>query len=261
MEIKKSLLGCALAATFITTSANAFIGNLTKDFFFNPYVGAEVAARNMDWESGFGDKHFKENFTNTNLFFGAQFHRNLAIEAGFQTTNTRDNQAYYLGVNGAGIQDPVLGYLPDPVLGNEVSSIHFSQAKVDGWHLNLVGLLPVLPTTTLFASIGAAWTKFHVSTVPIYDAAGAVFPDTIQHVSSWESSRKARLRLGVGVKQMITQHLGTRLSFNWEKTKGLTGSVPFTYPTGDTGVYTAKSKNSYLIGLGFFYQLCPDKNI
>ncbi|MCS5708880.1 outer membrane beta-barrel protein [Candidatus Berkiella cookevillensis] len=252
-KFKKLALSTLLLASTPFAAATAFLGS---DFYVNPYVAAEAGWRHSPWESAFGERHFKEQHTNLNFILGAQFHDYFAVEGGFQTTDQRQKQSFYFGAQNV-TEEPVLGFLNGA--GNEASSLHMAQSKIDGWHLNLVGLLPVLPKTTLFASVGVAWMKFHVNTVPVYDHNVLT---TANPVSQWNSSRDAVLRLGIGVKQMITENFGSRLFLNWENTS-LEGRIPGTGvvnpPTLDSEFYTAKSKNSYVVGLGFYYQFCPSK--
>lgn len=250
-KLKTLSTGCILALSFSSTSSQAYYGQ-EQGFFLNPYVAAEAAWRDLSWETDLGDGHFRENFANVNLIAGAQFHNYFALEGGFQATDRRQQQSFYLG-DGT-VAAPALGFI-DPGLD---SATHHADAELRGWHLNLVGLWPVLPDTTLYASVGAAWMRFYVSTVP------TTTTNTAQPVARWESNHKAMLRLGLGVKQMITDHFGARVFFNWENTNKLEGRtlgqfVVTEVPTLDTEFYTAKTKNSYLVGLGFFYQLCPNK--
>lgn len=247
-KLKKLFVISAFAA-LAPIKTFAFHG---QDFFFNPYVATEAAWRTLSWENAYGDGHFKENFGNVNFIFGAQFHQYFAAEAGFQTTNRKQKQTHYPGEAPVG-GGPVLGFQPAAALREAVT--HWAEAELQGWHLNLLGLLPVptMPDTTLYASIGLAWSEFKVSTVPVSTNIAA------QHVTSWQSGNDTILRLGVGIKHMITNNFAARVFFNWEDTGSLEGSalVPLYQPQG---TYTAKMKSSYLVGLGFYYQLCPHRH-
>lgn len=248
-KFKKLALSTLLLASTPFAAATAFLGS---DFYVNPYVAAELASRNMSWETDFGKGHFRQQAPNANFIFGVQFHDYFAVEGGFQATDRRQQQSFYHG-NNADFAAPALGFV-DPAFER---ATHHAESEVKGWHLNLVGLLPVLPSTTLYATLGAAWMQFDVSTV------ATTLTNPAQPIARWNSSNKAVFRAGVGVKQMITEQFGTRLFYNWEGTNRLAGTTPEPITLEDplllTQFYKASSKASHLFGLGFFYQLCPSK--
>jgi len=250
MNIFKKMLVSILLIAFMPIKAFAFIDG---DFFFNPYVATEAAWRTLSWETGYGEDHFKEEFGNLNLIAGAQFHKYFAVEAGVQTTNRLQKQMHYPGDGNIG-GGPVLGFWPVDGLRDSVT--HFAEAQVRGWHLNFLGLWPVpnLRDTTLYTSLGIAWMRFNVSTVPVIDGNAANF------VSHWESSQDAIFRFGLGIKHMITNNFAARIFFNWENTSGLEGTA-LVSGTDPQGIYTAKMKSSALVGVGFYYQFCPHRNV
>lgn len=248
-NFKKILTSCLLIM-LAPIKASAFIDG---DFFLNPYVATEAAWRTLSWETGYGEDHFKEEFSNVNLIAGAQFHKHFAVEAGVQTTNRLQKQMHYPGDGNVG-GGPVLGFWPEDGLRDAVT--HFAEAQVKGWHLNLLGLWPVpsLNDTTLYTSVGVAWMRFNVSTVPVIDGNAANF------VSHWKSSQDAIFRFGLGVKHMITDNFAARIFFNWENTGSLNGTALVPESAPPQGIYTAKMKSSSLVGLGFYYQFCPHRN-
>lgn len=241
-----------LVSSLLSISASALASDFNADsFFMNPYVAVEGAWRHLPWETGYGDRHFKNEYSNVNFILGAQFHRHFALEGGYQSTDLKQKQMYYFG-DGNNYGEPALGFLL-PALAREQST-HIAESQLRGWHLNLLGLWPLFSKTTLYASAGAAWMRFYVSTVPIIPGREANL------VSHWQSDRKAKFRLGLGIKQMITDHFGARLFWNWENTHlaGRTLGTGITVPEQSSDYYTAKSKSSSLIGLGFYYQLNPN---
>lgn len=255
-KFKKLALSTLLLASTPFAAATAFLGS---DFYVNPYVAAELASRNMSWETDFGKGHFRQQAPNANFIFGVQFHDYFAVEGGFQATDRRQQQSFYHGDGplGGNFAAPVLGFIDDPVFDPKT---HHAESEIKGWHLNLVGILPVLPTTSLYASIGAAWMQFDVSTVATTTNLPA------QPIARWNSD-KAVFRAGVGIKQMITENFAARLFYNWEGTNRLEATVaePVAViaaagaPLLPNQFYKASSKASHLFGLGFSYQLCPNR--
>lgn len=250
-----------LSLLFVSVPFTSTQASFLDDFYLNPYVAAEAAYRHFPWETQFGENHFREHFPNANFVFGVQVHDYIAVEGGYQTTDRRDMTQFYFAGNGVPPQQAVLGFLARP--GLEDPSMHISQAEVNGWHLNLVGLWPVLDRTTLYASLGAAWMRFYVNTVPVYNLANTA----ANPVRRWHSDRDTVFRFSLGVKQFITDHFGARVFFTYEGTSGMEGIIAghgfeagVPAPDRATDFYKAESKGSFLFGLGFFYQLCPNRN-
>jgi opacity protein-like surface antigen len=185
------------------------------------------------------------------VVLGAKVHQYFAIEGGYQTTNRQEKQEYYHG--DATVVEPILGFI-DP---GADASMHISQAELRGWHINLIGKLPLNQTTELYALLGVAWNRFYVSTAPVFSNAPANL------VSHWQSDEKSMLRLGAGLDKMLTSNFGVRASFVWEEAGTLEGTTVGTGitnpPVNSSELYTAKSKDSYVLGLGFYYQLCPNQ--
>ena len=242
--LAKYAKGVALAAMLPLTAHAGFYDG----FYFNPYAGAELGWRHLPWESAFGERHFRENFQNANFVLGAKIHKYFAIEGGYQTTNRQDKQEYYFG-DALGISEVVLGYKD----GNNDAVLHITQAELRGWHLNLLGRYSFEQSLSLFALVGVAWNRFYASTAPVY----ANTPATL--VKHFRSDEKPVLRLGLGVDKMITSNFGTRLSFTWEETSRLSATVRAPDDVAEEGLFNASSKDSYVVGLGFYYQLCPNR--
>lgn len=223
----------------------------------NPYVGIDGAWRHMDWAKGFGEGHFDKDYQNGSAFLGLQLNEYLAVEGGYQRTNRVQKQQFYFGDDDVG---PILGFVPPQ--GDRDSRLFISDAEMRGMHFSLLGLWPVNEETTIFGLLGAAWNRFYVSTVAIRNRTVLGDGRSTQQVIRWESQREPVIRLGIGLSQAITKRFRGRIFLIWEDTSRLAGSSPgndvdngvaILNPGLVTDAYTAKSKPSTLLGIGFSY--------
>lgn len=230
-------------------TANA---NLLEDWEFTPIVGFDVNMRDQDFENDFGDGHFREHYPDTNFYIGTRFYKYLGLEAGYEHMYRQEQKQFYLeGVS-------VLGF--QPTIPNQ--RFYLSDVTMDGWHLDLMGFWPICPKTKteLTATLGLAWLKMDYQTALFEDPANPANP-----IVDWDSDTRMLLRIGFALRQMITNNFGTRLQMMWERTSKLEatfavpvghgGATPPDVPTTLADNYTASPRNSFIVGLGFFFEM------
>ncbi len=244
-----SLLAAAIVVMPFQTHA------LESDWYFKPYIGADVGVQHLDFKENFGGSHFKENYAVTNFNLGVNLHDYVAIELGYESMHEREQTRYY--PNGSA---SILGYTGFSTPGN---GGQLTMNKVDGGGFNasLVLKYPICPKTEVMAFVGAAWNRLAYQTALVSDD-GIVVPNVLV---SWESDREAVGRFGVGIKQMLTDKLGGRLVYMYESNTSLDatvfpGSIAFNQ-NGRVGVagnppdeFTAKPDGSHMFMAGLFYQ-------
>lgn len=220
-----------------------------KDWYFKPYVGADVGAQSMDWETGFGDFHFKDSYGSGNLNLGVLLHPYFAIEMGYEHMRAQTRTSYY----NQGVATPVLGFTS---FGGAGPQNYVSDAEVGGFNLSAVFTYPVAESTNLFVTLGANWAELNVSTT--------LFDQTLLNTRPvyWHSDRHAIGRFGAGIRHNILPNFGARLYYLWEKTSKLNAAVypgadiaAVAAPTSTTHLYSVKPKNSHLIMAGLFLQM------
>jgi len=208
-----------------------------QDWFFKPYIGADVGTQGMPFEPQFGEGHFKANSPYTNFNLGVWLHQYLGLEMGYARSYAQQHQQFYNS------GDKVLGNINTIDVDDK---LYFSEVGKKGWNLNVLGAYPILEKTTLLVSAGTAWSKMNFNTNFIKD-------DVVNRATFGASERKAVLRLGLGVRQMITENFGVRLMYHWENSNRLNTAVA-PEPEFPQVFYKVKPKNSHLLYLGFFYQ-------
>lgn len=250
-RVTKLALGLTTLLSSSIACANFSFDNLRWDqWLFTPSVGIDANVRQQRFNTEFGDQHFRRDYPDTNVYFAARLHCYFGVEVGYEYMFRQNKTQFYNATA------PVLGF----VSVADSRKLYISNAYSNGWNVNLVGIWPVCPKTgtEMTFTLGVNWLKM------FYDTVAVDTVDVVSEKSVWESDRRAKVRWGVGLKQMIGENFGTRLQIIWEKTSNLgatvdapnvlRGNVP---ATSDQNRYTVEPRNnSILVGLGFFYQLC-----
>lgn len=220
------------------------------DWGFKPNIGFDAGVRKQAFETGFGEGHFRKNYPYTNFYIGTKMFKYLGLELGYEHMYRLDERKYY------GIDQPILGFGNNLALDEE--RLYFSHAYSKGWHASLEGYLPICPKTKTYltATAGITWLKMYYDTLQISEI------NTVSAPSIWESDRRAVARVGLGIRQMITDYFGVRLQAIWEDTSKLEGTIPVAISQGGTGSpvtgadnYTARPKDGYIFNLGFFLEM------
>ncbi len=237
---KKLTLAAGLLS-LVSTSSFAML----QEWEFKPAIGMDINARKFDFDSGFGKEHFREHYPDLDIYLAAKFHKYLGLEGGYEQAFSQQKKQFYTN------NSPALGFL-NPL--NPSEKMFLSDVFVNGWNINLVGFYPICPKlrTELTGLIGVSWLKAHYSTVAIIDN------DPATPVAQWDSDNRSVFRLGLGLKQMITDNFGLRVQGIWEDTKKLGATTVVPVGQGGTGpddTYTVNPHSSYLLGVGFFFQI------
>lgn len=218
---------------------------------FKPYVGVDASLRNVSFEPSFGREHFRHDYPDTNFYLGTYMHKYLGLEGGYEHSYRQNKNQFYND------SAAVLGFTGNLGLGNQ---LYISDASLGGWHINLLAFWPMLPSTTITGTLGVAWLKMKFETTFVQNQVAPGFP--ANRPALWETDSRALIRVGLGVRHMITEHFGTRLQWTWENTSQLEATIPVgvdsngsIFPNILQNNYTVYPKNSHLFGLGFFLQM------
>lgn len=241
-----SKIAIGLIAMVLSTAASATIWDQWE---FKPYVGVDTSLRNISFEKSFGREHFRHDYPDTNFYLGTYMHKYLGLEGGYEHMYRQTKNQFYNDTQ------PVLGFTGNLGLGDQ---LYISDASLGGWHINLLGFWPVLPSTEITGTLGVAWLKMKFETTLIQDAPGSA----ATRPALWETDGRALIRVGLGVRHMITEHFGARFQWTWENTSQLEATIPVgvdsngvVVPTILPNNYTVYPKNTHLFGLGFFLQM------
>lgn len=214
-----------------------------------PGVGVDVGFVHQDFNTSFGDGHFRENYPYSNMSMNLRLHRYFGVEAGYQNQFRQQRQQFYASLQ------PALGFVNPADLDQK---LFISEASSHGWNINLLGFWPICERfkTEVMGLAGVARLNMTYYTTVIEDNNAAT------PVASWESGDETVARFGLGLKQGITPHFGTRLLAIWQKASKLDAN--YAVPIGQGGdpnpslpsdFYRVNPKDNYIISLGFFWEL------
>ncbi|MBN9286381.1 MAG: hypothetical protein BGO43_12550 [Gammaproteobacteria bacterium 39-13] len=218
-----------------------------------PSAGIDLGIIKQSFDTSFGENHFHQHAPNGNFYVGTKLYEYLnfsvGVEGGYEHRFRQQDQAFYPTLEDVTV--PVLGFFnplnPDPAL-------YLSNVSAHAWHLNVEGFWAICPQTELTALLGVAWMTMYFDTVAISD------PTVATPIARWNSGSHALFRMGIGIRQMITQHFGARLQATWENSSKLNATTAVPLPLGVASPqnlqdnYSVKPKNSYGASVGFFFQ-------
>ncbi len=211
-----------------TMAANANWWNL------QPYVGADIQMRRMDFKGGFGDNLFQHHSPQGNIYAGTKLDKNIGLELGFEATTTRTRTATL----NAG--DVLAGA---PLNAAVTPCVLKSKAKLKGPHLDVVGFYTFDERypLQLLGSVGVSVLKstFERRTIQLPAPMVAKTNRTM-------GKTKAVLRLAGGLQHMFSDHIGMRLTVNWVRTSQIVAKAN----DGIVPDAMIKPKNSTVYGLG-----------
>lgn len=232
-----------IAASASLLAFGAAASNVFERCDLVPYVGADAQWRHMEFKKGAGKDQTKSNYPQGNIYLGLKLNQYLGLEAGYERAKTLKKDARVLG------SDTIFGAVLQPSAPNAVNEFN-TKTKLRAFHANVVGFLPICEEyrLQLIGSLGVA--RVNINTVSIWNVINSTpttpdFRDATQQVFS---KKKWVPKIGVGLQHMLTCQLGVRAMANWEGTKmslkPLNTASEFT---------TARTKNSFILGLGLFY--------
>lgn len=183
----------------ITSSSLSY----ASDVYLKPYLGIDAQFRFMSFREGFGAKNFRNRYPQANIFGGLKFCDYLGIEAGyFSSVDLTRNSTF-------GPNEVNLGVSEFPASINSIGS-----SRIQGWHINLMGYVPISEEYCLTALgyIGASQSKVTLRYI-VTEIAGEQEDFTANF-----SQTKTIMRAGLGLQHMISNCIGVRGIVGWEDT-------------------------------------------
>lgn len=237
MPIKLFTLLSALFVSFFISSAAG-----------EPYVGFDVAQRQLDMPVAFGKGLFQKRIPQYNLYAGFNFNEYIGIELG--QLFTQDTTRTALTNEG----ELWFGLPIDPIL--EGYYVTENKIGMHGTHVNMVGQYPipipiVLGDLSFIGSIGVVSLKVKAQSRPIVSGIVGVFlPENTEKFTLNFYSRRVIPRFMMGLHYKIVKQLGIKIFGEYQTTSRFK-NIPGIYPqSGDISSTRLSLKNNLLIGMG-----------
>lgn len=203
MRLCKSLIvlmsigiGAVQANDFIT-SANDFSVFTGADFEYS------LIKATGDW-----DRVVSKVYSGGNGFVGFRLSEYIAFEIGYEFTGKKDK-----------VHDFVLGEtffsLPN---SSFIGTSTLVQTSINGWHIDLLGFIPLDHCIDLFVIVGYGAMKLKSQ----FGAVKGPFPLLNNAILSINSKGRTFLRLGGGIQWMVTDMTGVRALLRWQNTNRFT---------------------------------------
>ena len=238
LNTKNLVLASAVAICAATPSLSQALPDLDLGSF-HPVFGVDAQARRMEFQDGFGDNLWKQNYPQANLYAGLRFGSYFGLVVGHENSKTKtqtvnlDNSEIFLG---------------EPAAAGAGSTTFRGSSDIKGTYAQLMGYYPIpfLKATEVFLGVGAIHNKIRLerqtlvfNNAPLIGAAYRNYQESDTHA-----------KVEVGIQKIICNHFGLRAVFGWEKTSAFENLKPVQNPN-DTRIVNLN--DSWTAGAGFFW--------
>lgn len=203
----------------------------------HPFIGIDAQDRHMGFREDFGGNLFKKNLPQLDAYVGVRFLQYFGLQVGYQESKTKPRTANF------GPGDIILGI---PLLPGE-DQIHYSETRIRGTHLDLLGFFPVCLdwNLELFGSVGITRNALALED-RITNFGGEVVENPL--VRTYDV-KKTGARASIGIQKIFCQHIGIRGLVVWENTSRFQNLRSLEVPDSVSIVNARRSLN---YGLGIF---------
>lgn len=234
----RKLVGALLVMALALFSAQSFAHFYNADMDPRGYLGVDFERRSLRFEENFGDNLFKNKLNQYNVWGALQIYRYFGIGIGFDHAKERDRNS----ILNEG--DSYLGIFLAPGDGIET---HYTETKIEGTHIELLGFYPICPrySLDLIGSIGLARNK--LTLLDIFTAQDNIA--LIEPVVRTYDDRKTVARASLGLQMIFYRYFGARAQVIWEDNSQFNSLKPNEVPNASTNV---NLRDSFIYSIGLF---------
>ncbi len=228
-----------LAKSLVVISALAAAGSAGADMMgdFNPYVGADYYQAWMRGKSSY-NQIFPKSYPGATIYIGNKFTENFGLELGYDWS-AKAKKSWTLPVGTQVFNSTVA---TSAITGT-------TKIQRTGFHLDLVGFLPINDCVNLLGSIGYGWVQPKIEITSLTPSANGG-NNNYTAISSLSGKGRSVFRVAVGADWMATDMFGLRAKLGWESTSTLriNGNQQFT----NLGYQQKGFKGSTTLAIGAF---------
>lgn len=204
-----------------------------------PYVGAEYEWSHMKGTganrvnafqtAGSLGRFYPKSYSGANFFVGGRW-CDFGAEIGYTFTGKKSRTAHFgqADVNNTEILDAfeqVNDFSPTNFGNLALNDALKTTVKLNGWHVDFNGYLPICDCWELIGSVGYEWIKPKIRIVGTHASANVVAGQPSAAALNMHSSYKGLFRLGVGTQYMVTECIGLRAMVRWKNTEKLCADI------------------------------------
>lgn len=231
--MKNIAKGLLVAGAIIGASSSAALG--LEDIC--PYIGAEyewshmkgAGANRLDMFDRVESLHrfYPKSYSGANIFVGGRW-CDVGAEIGYTFTGKK-SRTQHRGNTLLAVQDNAFNQF------NNFSSNAFgtlgtgdalkTTVKLNGWHIDLMGYMPICNCWELIGSVGFGWMKPKVHIVGRHLGANVITGFSARESLNIHTKYKGMFRLGLGTQYMATECIGIRAFVRWKNTEKLSVKI------------------------------------
>lgn len=211
---------------------------IPMDIYLMPYIGVTGQGRYIQFAEDFGNKVFKRDYPEVDIYLGLKFNDYFGIEGGYKISTTETL------VSSLPTGDIASGF---PVIfGPEV---HRGTASFKGWHGDLVGFLPImLPDCVyLLGSIGFNRIEVFARDKLVQNQQPPNPPQAFLDGTNVNTFSKTQtiLTLGTGLQIQLDDKSSIRFKIGYENTSSVKSITD-----KEEATHSLRLKDSFTYGIG-----------
>ncbi len=196
--------------------------------FSKTSLGLDLGYTHVEWQEGFGKNHFVENVPAISIYLNKKLYDYLSAEIGMEDTTKSSRNTTYSS-NHRALDIPYTTPLT-----------YFSSSRLSGYYGAVELGYPISRSFDGFVSLGCSVSILKLETWPVRQGDVAK--------AKANSARKVIPRVGLGFRNLITDHFGITAKVIWEKTSSL--KVDFDGPQK----YKVRPGDTTKVTFGVYYQ-------
>jgi hypothetical protein len=206
-----------------------------------PFVGADfeysIINPHNDWRN-----FFSRVFPGGNGFVGVRLSEYIGFELGYDFTGKKEKTHEF-------IAGETFFNFPSPVL---VGTTVHSKISFNGWHLDLLGFVPLDHCIDLLLTVGYSATRAKLQ----FDVGTVGNPTLLSIIPTLNARGRTFLRLGGGIQWMVTDMTGVRALVRWKNTNRINfrNTPGIDFLVANYGVSRTLYKDAVTVAVGVFFR-------
>lgn len=229
-SMKNTAKGLLVASTLIGASHVTAMG--LEDIC--PYVGAEYEWSRMRTDANhlslFArpaslNPFYPKSFSGANVFVGGRW-CDIGAEIGYTFTGTKSKTQHRGAPQVLATAFTQFTTFSSQAFGSFAPGDTLkTKIKLNGWHIDLNGYVPLCGCWELIGSVGYEWMKPKVNMIGTHRGSNVAAGVPVREALHIHTKYKGMFRLGLGTQYMVTECVGIRAFVRWRNTEKLSVKI------------------------------------